>query len=294
MIVVNIMGGLGNQLFMYAMYRRVLLQHKECYIDIGWFKNEKKDFWYPYQLERLGLNADILERDEYCVREYYISKNHIKEADFEKQKNSITVPILNLVTETDPYSCDRLWERDNAYLYGYFQNIHNCENVLRNIRDEIIFPQNNETQCERLKARILQENSVAVHIRLNDYEDFECFERTCPREYYLKAISYIAHKISDAEFYIFSNNIERAKTVLGIQENFHYVDYFDRMNGIGDMELITLCKHVVIGNSTFGWWGAALNKKPEAIIIAPERWNDNVNGDPDYKYDLCLKNWISF
>lgn len=293
MIVVNIMGGLGNQLFMYAMYRRVLLQQSECYIDVGWFKNEKKDFWYPYQLENLGLKADILERDQYCVKEYYIKNNHITETEFEEQKKYIKVPILNLLTEKNPYSCDRLWESENAYLYGYFQNIHNCEEVLQDIRREIIFPQNSVEQSESLKVKIMQDNSVAVHIRLNDYEDFECFEQICPMEYYLKAMKYIAKRIKDAKFYIFSNNIERVQRVLRVQDNFYYVEYFDRMNGIGDLELITLCKHVIIGNSTFGWWGAALNRNPKAIVIAPQKWSDNINGKLNYQFDLCLDNWIS-
>ena len=293
MIVVNIMGGLGNQLFMYAMYRRALLQQRECYIDIGWFKNEKKDFWYPYQLEKLGLKANILERDQYCVKEYYIKNNHITENEFENNKKDIKVPILNLIVERDSYSCERLWESKNAYLYGYFQNVSNCEKVLPDIRKEIFFPHSREMQGERLRTEILQSNSVAVHIRLNDYDDIECFEQICPKGYYLNSINCIVQKISDAKFFIFSNNIERARKVLGVQDNFYFVEYFDRMNGIGDMELITMCKHAIIGNSTFGWWGAALNRNPKALVIAPKKWKDNVNGNLDYKFNLCLENWIS-
>ena len=275
MNVVKIFGGVGNQLFQYALYRKIKKQ-EECYVDLGWFEDENKKFWYPYQINDLGLEANAIDRKDYIVKEYYLQNQAITENEFEEKLLSgefCGKQTLRLVSETPTYAYSAYEKSKEAYLVGYFQNIDYFKDVLEEIKDEVRFPIRNDAEYVQMKERIETSNSVSIHIRLNDYESIEDFEEVCPISYYVKAIQYIKEHIKTPHFFIFSNKIEEAKKRLPVLGDYTYVDIHDRTYGIGDMELISLCKHNIISNSTFSWWATVFNKNQRKLVIAPNKWD---------------------
>lgn len=292
MRVVKIAAGLGNQLFQYAFYRKIKKMYGECYVDLGWFDYKDRFAWYPYQLDVLGLNADKIDRDKYCVKEYYMQNKHIDEEEFNEISTKMKVPIVNLMEEKTPYSCDNLWEYDNAYYMGCFQNIDNILEVLDDIKNEVVFPYNPDESFQLLKRKIKNDNAVGLHIRLDDYAGKEDFEQVCPMQYYYHAIEYMKEHIENPVFYVFSNKIEKAKEKLADYKDFIFVDVNDRYHGIGDMELMSLCKNMIIPNSTFSWWGAVLNKNSSKIVIAPNKFNAKLKNVKDEDINLWFGDWI--
>lgn len=297
MRVVKIDGGLGNQLFQYAFYLKTKKLYGECYVDLGWFCNEKKLGWYPYQLERLGLVADEIKRDKYCVRDYYIKNNEISSIEFEKLKKNMSVPVIDLIQEKIPYRYYPYWETANAYYRGWFQNIKYFEDIFDEICNNIRFPQNDSRKTLQMKEEIQSdENSVSLHIRLNDYPQelphMEGFEEACGPKYYNEAIRRMLDLNPKSTFYVFSNKIDSAKKIFGEKARMVYVDINDRYSGIGDMELISLCKHHIISNSTFGWWSAVLSHTQNNIVIAPDLFDVRPHGFKKADINLYFDNWI--
>lgn len=292
MRVSKIIAGLGNQLFTYAFYRQVEKKTGDTvYVDLGWFDYKDRFAWYPYQLDKLGLSVNRIERSKYCVKELYIKNHCIDEEQF--KQIIFNVPVINLYTESSPYSCDELWQYDNAYYMGNFQNIDNLKDVIDEIRNTVKFDINNGRKYNEIKRRIKNDNhSVSLHIRLDDYPDKEDFERICTINYYLKAIKIMLKKNPYSNFYIFSNNIELAKKRLPIIGNYVFVDINDRMHGLGDMELMTLCRHNIIPNSTFGWWGAVLGHSNNKIVIAPDNFDDRYPQIKKEDMNLWFDDWI--
>lgn len=295
MNVVKIFGGIGNQLFQYALYRKIKKQ-EECYVDLGWFENEKSRFWYPYQINDLGLEANVIDRKDYIVKEYYLQNQGITETEFEKQLSEnefCDKPIIHLVSEKPIYAYGAYEKLREAYLVGYFQNIDYFKDVLEEIRNEVKFPTRNDAEHVQIKEKIETSNSVSVHIRLNDYNVIEDFEQVCPISYYVKAIQYIQDHTQAPRFFIFSNKIEEAKRRLPVLGDYIYVDIHDRTYGIGDMELISLCKHNIISNSTFSWWATVFNRSQSKIVIAPDKWDIRPSAlEQQNEINLWFDDWI--
>lgn len=275
MNVIKIFGGVGNQLFQYALYRK-LRENGSCYLDLGWFDNKQREYWYPYQINDLNLEADIILREDYIVKEYYSENHRISEDIFSNhiiQNGRNNVPIINLVSGNNPYDYKDYENVDNSYIIGYFQNIEYLKGIIKDIKKEVKFPKTEDMRFFKIKNNILNQNSVSVHIRFNDYAGIEDFEEVCPMEYYVKAIEYMKKHVVNPQFYIFSNKIEEAKEKLPVLGEYTFVDIYDRSYGLGDMELISLCKHNIISNSTFSWWATVLNKNENKIVIAPNKWD---------------------
>ena len=135
--------------------------------------------------------------------------------------------------------------------------------------------------------QIENSNSVCVHIRRGDYigSSFDI----CTEAYYQKGMDIIASKVENPTFYIFSNSSEDLQW---IKENYHFsydLVYVDLNNcDYEELRLMYTCKHFIISNSTFSWWGAYLSTNEEKVVIAPSKWNQ------DYKVveDLYLDHWI--
>lgn len=133
---------------------------------------------------------------------------------------------------------------------------------------------------------------MSIHVRRGDYinnpETFK-LHGVCGLDYYHAAIEYITKRTNTPVFYIFSDdiswaeeNIKSKNQMIFVKETPHGKDYFE-------MYLMSVCKHNIIANSSFSWWGAWLNKSPEKIVIAPKKWMNETSIDTT---DLVLKNWI--
>lgn len=187
----------------------------------------------------------------------------------------------------DIYYYDHIIEdKDFKCLYGYFQS----EQYFSKYKDQIV----NELKVKvpptgtekALLDEILTHNSVAVSMRLGDDYIKSSMLNVCSDDYYIKGIKYISNKYSNAKIYIFSDDIERAKKIINGKFNAHYVEGFKDYQSL---RLLYSCKHFVISNSSFSWWGAYLSFNTDKIIVAPSRWYNNSRENPAiYTNDMVL------
>lgn len=140
-----------------------------------------------------------------------------------------------------------------------------------------------------LKNRILAENSVSIHIRRGDYLNNQYnngFAGVCTEEYYSKAIDLITKKVDQSVYYVFTDDKDWVSEHFKI-ENAIYVNINSGEDSWQDMYLMSRCKHNIIANSSFSWWGAWLNANPDKIVIAPKLWWRLFEHD-----DVVPESWI--
>ncbi len=160
---------------------------------------------------------------------------------------------------------------DYNVLKGYFQN----EKIFKKYRKELLevfeFKNEKSEENKKLAEKMKSENSVAIHIRRGDY--LAIFRPdVLSNHYYLKAMDYIAKKVPNPHFYVFSDDVEWVKKEFKSNHHFTVVENNRRIESANDMWLMSICKHNIVANSTFSWWGAWLNKNPNKIVVSPDIW----------------------
>ena len=137
---------------------------------------------------------------------------------------------------------------------------------------------------------IKNKNSVAIHIRRGDYfnnSKARNYHGILGEDYYKKSITYVKKKVKSPNFFIFSDDIELVKKTLPCFNNKKFI-FIDTKSSINDLYLMCNCRHFIIANSTFGWWGAWLSKNKHKIVCAPKRWVRARISTPD----IIPENWI--
>jgi hypothetical protein len=180
---------------------------------------------------------------------------------------------------------------DNSYLSGLWQTekyFKDCEEI---IRTEFTFKQPLNKKNSELSETIRRKNSVSIHIRRGDYiynsEEYK-IHGLCSIDYYKKAVECIANKAGELTLFIFSDDIEWVKNNLKFDFPIIFVD--NNVDDIHeDLRLMSLCKHNIIANSTFSWWGAWLNNNKEKIVIAPKKWFNEFEADTK---DIYPDSWM--
>lgn len=289
MIIVKISGGLGNQLFQYAFgeYASQVL-NSEVYYDIK-TNLVRNDFTQrSLLLNKLNINFNSASNYEISkVNKYY--KGNLGRI---LRKISTFIPILTPNLKVENVSDEVLYDnklKDNCYYDGYWQNYYYIQFVDKHISQKIALDNEIVFKYQSLIDEIENNMSVSIHIRRTDYitikKNTKIFE-ICDLDYYNNAINYLESNYSNLVYYIFSDDINWAKNNFKdkkfriISGNEAYVDLF----------LMSKCKHNIIANSTFSWWGAWLNKNPNKIIIAPQKWYKGKRNKKNEK--LILKEWI--
>ena len=134
---------------------------------------------------------------------------------------------------------------------------------------------------------IKKTNSVSLHVRRGDYLNLKNIG-VLDVDYYTKAVEYIRKNVENPTFYIFSDDLEWCKNSLGFLDDFIFVDR--TQTEIGDLKLMSFCRHNIIANSSFSWWSAWLNQNPKKIVIAPKGWLLNDPGSNK----VILSDWVKF
>jgi hypothetical protein len=257
-MIIRLTGGLGNQMFQYAYGRSKTLRSGEAL--------------YYYFIDSRGPTK----------REYGLNVFNLKE----KKINNITAIFL-----------DALWINtkfmDRIVRSGYWQSEKFFISFEDEIRKDFQFTKPLGWKNIKIQEKINKTNSVSIHIRRGDYFSDTKISKvhgTCTRDYYNKAIEYINNKVKDPAFFIFSDDPEWAKNNLKI-ENAIYIDWNKNTDSHIDMQLMSICKHNIIANSSFSWWSAWLNKNSKKIVIAPQKWFKNSEAQKNTK-NLIPKEWI--
>ena len=289
MLVSNIIGGLGNQMFQYAAGRARSLK-----LDVP-LKLDTRDFsgyqlHQGFELNRLfnccaEIATDIdlsktLGWQRLKLAQRLLRRPQLKQF---RHENYVVEPHFN-------YWSDISQLKDNVYLDGYWQSEKYFIEFADKIRAEFTFklplsPQNNE-----IAAHILQVNAVSLHVRRGDYvtNAKNSFIGVCPLGYYQAAVEVIKSHVAEPIFFVFSDDIGWVRDNLVLGERSIFVDHNTGEESYNDMRLMSLCKHHIIANSSFSWWSAWLNPNAKKIVIAPKQWfvsGKNAN-------DLLPKTWL--
>ncbi len=288
MIIIKFWGGLGNQLFIYALYRELKNRKYEVKVDTDWYKVVGERDW---ELEKLGL--DVEEATDSEKRRFLGSKN--KSIKFMNKLVRGRKYYSRILLRQEGYGFDgRVFEVGNGYFEGYWQSPKYFQTVNEILRKEIqLEPQGYfEETYHLLKA---DSNSCFIHLRFGDYlGEEEDYGGICTEEYYEKAVEYIAQKIKDVSFYVFSDDMKSAKKYLSnvfkCNTKVIYMDEFNISDGedttYRDLVLMSMCRNAIIANSSFSWWGAWLSENINKIVIAPAKWcNRGI-------WDIWCDGWI--
>ena len=166
---------------------------------------------------------------------------------------------------------EKLLKHPKRYINGYWQDERYFSSVEENVKDVFQFKGIDE-ENENLAHEIASCNSVSLHIRRGDYASYGM--SLVGQEYYSIAIKYINDNINSPIFYVFSDDKDAAEEIVGaLNVKYKFVDINHGEYSYKDMFLMSCCKHNVIANSSFSWWGAWLNSNLNKIVIAPAQWD---------------------
>lgn len=289
MIIVKLMGGLGNQMFQYAAGRRLSMSHNtNLKLDLNFLldRTPRENFTYrPYELGIFNIQAGLASRSE--TNQFFPSNKNIVNSIKRK------LGLVKIIKESQ-FSFDEgfLSFPDNSYLDGYWQSEKYFKEIEEIIRSDFTLKMKATRPNQRLSKEISLYNSVSLHIRRGDYvsnPETKRFHGSCSLEYYERAIEKIANCITDPIFFVFSDDTVWAKDNLIVDYPIKFMFQNGPEKGYEDMLLMSLCKHNIIANSSFSWWGAWLNTNPEKIVIAPQKW---FNDSSIITRDLIPNSWI--
>lgn len=287
MKIVKILGGLGNQMFQYALY--ISLKHKcngeTVKIDTSCFRG------YPlhngYELERIfnvkpehATWLDLLRLAyPYChYRLWQIGKR------FLPRKKTMVIEKKN-----EEYDASALDVTGDCYFDGYWQN----EKYFMNVKDQlydVFTPKAIDSRNASFANELSACNSVSLHVRRGDYTKNPLYGGICDETYYINAIKELQAHIDVDVYCVFSNDIiwckEHLPRIIG-SKVIKYVDWNTKTDSYMDIYLMSCCRHNIVANSSFSWWGAWLNRNKDKIVISPKKWN-NIKGS---QFEIP-KNWL--
>lgn len=284
MNIVWIDGGLGNQMFQYALALKLESLGRQVKIDVT--KYAEHHVHNDFELDRVfGIDCPFASVRE-IRRLGYRKANHLTE--FLKRTPLGKKTIYN----NESYAFDeKVLTLDGCYLEGYWQSEKYFSDIRDKIRKTYQFP-DFATEKQRDYARQIQESlSVSVHIRRGDYLNYSYLQNICTEDYYQWAMDDFRKKYpGNAQFFIFTNDVPWAKEHFR-EADCHFVTGNSGADSFRDMQLMSLCRHNIIANSSFSWWGAWLNRNPEKIVIAPEKW---INSETEEQIDVIPDTWIKW
>ena len=275
-IIVNCIGGLGNQMTQYAFYKELMYRGYDVKLYIGDFATYNL---HQYELSRI-FNVNI----------NYATKNEVSKYFSILAKIIRKLGLSNgglMLQKHFEYYLPYLSPAHGSYLIGYWQSEKYFANVVDGLRKDFIFAElvgSNKLLANEINVT----TSVSLHVRRGDYVGHELYEGICNLDYYKKAIEYIQQHVENPKFFIFSNDIEWCKDNMNIHDAV-YVTGNTGVNNYQDMQLMSLCKYNILANSSFSWWSAWLNNNPDKLVIVPQKF---FNGGTYNETDLYPVSWI--
>ena len=251
MIIVKIIGGLGNQMFQYAYAKS--LQQRGYKVIINVAKSKRYKLHGGYHLNKFNIDLKTTTKASNIQSELGLRQ-------FLKEKSLL-------------FNEAYLAVRRNLYIKGYFQSEKYFKDIRAILLTQFALKDKLSTSTAAYNQEInSKENSCSIHVRRGDF----IFDRkknsihgTCGIHYYTEAIKLINQKHNNTHFFVFSDDLDWAKQNIK-PENVTYIDH--KVIPHEDMHLMSLCKHNITANSSFSWWGAWLNTNETKTVIAPKKW----------------------
>jgi hypothetical protein len=277
---VAIFGGLGNQMFQYALAIAMDASGIPTKISVNDYLLNRH--YQGFELLK-AFNVPIPIGDRLRVFAMNRVRPMLLDLDIPYAQDLIRrifTKSRNVYREAQEYSYDeKVFEQESAFLVGAWQSISYFESQHLLIKEVFNFNKPKDIVNLSIASEIRKNNSVAVHIRRGDFTNPELAESRMVIDslsYYREALKLIYESVDNPIFYIFSDDIKWAK------ENFKgskfiFLSHNKGTNSYLDMYLMTLCKHFIIANSSFSWWGAWLAENKQKKVIMPLPWVKNLD-----------------
>jgi hypothetical protein len=288
MVIINTIGGVGNQMFQYAFAYALSQRNKKTMkIDISNFDSYDLR---TFELNYFNISPEIATIEEINQLKYKseswplkqlrklrrlpprLSKDYYQEAHFHFDKNALSLG-------------------KDVYFEGYWQSEKYFYDFRNDLLEQFTLTEAVSSKAQKYEQLIENSESVSLHIRRGDYVSNTLtndYHGTCGINYYKNAILNIKEKANDSHFFIFSDDLIWAKANLNFIDNITFIELDSGAPDIEEMYLMSCCNHNIIANSSFSWWGAWLNKNTEKKVIAPSKWFNDESLDTK---DLLPEGW---
>ena len=282
MIIIRLIGGLGNQLFQYGLGRRIA-----------------HDRDLPLKLDISGFDAYKLH--EYCLHRFAIRQEFAQPGEIavfanrrlQRIRALLPIRFQSLIAERHFHFDPEVLKttRQSLYLDGYWQSEKYFKSIEGILREELTITVEADEMNRRIADRIRSVNAVSVHIRRGDYVTNQKtldYHGVAPIAYYLRAVPEVVAEVDAPHFFVFSDDPDWAKQNLALDHPCTFVSHNGADRNYEDLRLMTLCRHHIIANSSFGWWGAWLAESERQIVVAPKRWFNDPTPNTE---DLIPSEW---
>ena len=291
MIIVEIVGGLANQMVIYAAARALAEKNADTLaLDLNTLR---KDRIRKFELHKLSMDLRIATEEEIARVRRKLSN---PAADRLKEKIFRKLGIRRPYIYEEPYSgYDANFFRlsGDVYIKGNFASRRYFESIEPLLHREFRFRGEMSPRTREYERTLREGTSVGIHVRRGDYATnphTRKFHGLIGVEYYSEAMKVLEERVGDPVYHVFSDDLDWARENLKSRAPMRFVDHTDAETSHEDMYLMSRCSHYILGNSGFGFWGAWMNTGEGKIVIAPKRWcaDDSFNR----VFDLPPPDWI--
>ena len=274
MFIIDAKGGLGNQMYQYALYRSLQEQGREAYLSLLHYERAQQNpHTHIVAHGRRFLLEDICNVKVECPEIKDVFRlGSVKNDFFSKVLRKLGMyKATHIREEADGYpSLEQLLSYDKAFLDGYWQDFAYSASIETKLREELTFKEPLEGKNREIADEMTTCNAVSIHVRLNDYLSVPMYQIQ-PKEYFTRAVEYISERVENPVFYCFSDDMDWCREAFK-DKNVTFVDWNTGADSYRDMQLMSLCRHNIVTNSTFSIWAAWLNAHPDKIVVRPAHY----------------------
>ncbi len=289
MVIVHLMGGLGNQLFQYAAGRE-LSSRLQAELKLETSGYDKGKTTRTYMLRHFRIQEKKASKDEIRLFKRHSRLNRFFERLGLKETYSLLKehPVPNRMPQF--FSI-----QGHVLLRGFWQSETYFEHVSPLVRQELTLREPPvDTKNTAMLKQIADTQSVAIHFRRGDYvsdRNIQKFHGTCSETYYRNAIALIQSNVDHPFFFVFSDEPDWVAEHVKLDVPHCIVCHNSSDEAHKDLHLMRHCRHFIVANSSFSWWGAWLGDDEHKIVIAPKRWFQRIPDDADDSH-IIPKTWL--
>lgn len=270
MIIVNLTGGLGNQMFQYAFGKTIAIKHNTS-LKLH-FTNALFNTQRAYELDVFNISAPIATKED--LQKLGIIQNRVINRVLYLIDERLKIQFnKHIVTQRYPYEYNPsfLSTKNNSYIQGYWADERYFKEIENIIRKEFAPKQELDERNQKILRQIQSSNSISIHVRRTDYVTNKGnIPQFIGLDYYVNSIKKIKLTVPDPVFFVFSDDISWCKDNLSqLLNKVSFIDHNKGKESYKDIVLMSACKHNIIANSTFSWWGGWLNQNINKVCIKP-------------------------
>jgi Glycosyl transferase family 11 len=295
LVITRLIGGLGNQMFQYAAGRALALRRGAALkLDVTGFAAVGTHTKRRYELDSFPIQGSAAS-DVDLAR--FDRAGRARSPRLDRVLRALGIGLRDGAW---PIYCEPHFQFDPVmpqlqapvYLDGYWQSDRYFSDIAGVLRQEFTVAAPLDRENEALAAGIDAVNAVSLHVRRGDYVADPAtnrFHGVCSPDYYQRAVDYVTTRVGVPHLFVFSDDQQWTRANLRFAVPMTFVDANPPDCGYRDMRLMARCRHHIVANSSFSWWGAWLNSSREKIVVAPRRW---FGASSNNTRDLIPPDWV--